>query len=86
LTEEIRRAGGKALAVKADVSSQEDVASLFETATKSLGPLGALVNNAGIVEKQARVENMDAARLARVFLVNITGHSYARGKRCAGCP
>jgi NAD(P)-dependent dehydrogenase (short-subunit alcohol dehydrogenase family) len=73
VTEEIRRAGGKALAVKADVSSEEDVASLFDTATKSLGPLGALVNNAGIVERQARVENMDAARLARVFLVNITG-------------
>jgi NAD(P)-dependent dehydrogenase (short-subunit alcohol dehydrogenase family) len=73
VTEEIRRAGGKALAVKADVSSQEDVASLFETATKSLGPLGALVNNAGIVEKQARVENMDAARLALGFAVNITG-------------
>ncbi len=73
VTEEIRRAGGKALAVKADVSSQEDVASLFDTATNFLGPLGALVNNAGIVEKQARVENMDPARLARGFAVNITG-------------
>ena len=73
VTEKIRHNGGKALAVRADVSSEEDVNRLFDTATKSLGPLGALVNNAGIVEKQARVENMDAARLARVFAVNITG-------------
>ena len=73
VTEEIRRDGGKALAIKADVSSEDDVASLFDTATKSLGPLGGVVNNAGIIERQTRVENMDAARLFRIFAVNITG-------------
>lgn len=73
VTEDIRRAGGEALAVKADVSSENDVVELFETAANALGPITGLVNNAGIIQKQSRVENMDEARLARVFAVNITG-------------
>jgi NAD(P)-dependent dehydrogenase (short-subunit alcohol dehydrogenase family) len=70
---QIRSAGGTALAMAADVGSESDVVKLFEEVTRSLGPLAGLVNNAGIVERQTRVENMDAARLARVFAVNITG-------------
>ncbi len=46
---------------------------LFETADKELGPLTALVNNAGILEQQLKLEKMSAARLNRVFATNITG-------------
>ncbi|HKY09566.1 MAG TPA: SDR family oxidoreductase [Candidatus Binatia bacterium] len=65
-------AGGAATAVRADVSVEADVLRLFKTVDDSLGPLTALVNNVGIVERQTRVENMDAARLNRVFAVNVT--------------
>jgi len=70
---EIARAGGRAAAVAADVASEADVVRLFETAERELGPLGGLVNNAGILERQSRLEDMDAARLERVFAVNVTG-------------
>jgi NAD(P)-dependent dehydrogenase (short-subunit alcohol dehydrogenase family) len=70
---DIARAGGRAIAVGADVSSEADVLRLFETAVRELGPLGGLVNNAGILERQARLEDMDAARLGRVFAVNVIG-------------
>jgi len=70
---DIARAGGRAVAVAADVASEGDVVRLFETAERELGPLGGLVNNAGILERQARLDEMDAARLERVFAVNVTG-------------
>lgn len=66
-------AGGTAIAVPGDVSSEADVMRLFKTVDDSLGPVTALVNNVGIVEQQTRVEKMDAARLNRVFAVNVTG-------------
>lgn len=65
--------GGTALAVQADVSVEEDVLRLFKTVDDALGVVTALVNNVGIVEQQMRVESMDAARLNRVFAVNVTG-------------
>jgi NAD(P)-dependent dehydrogenase (short-subunit alcohol dehydrogenase family) len=46
---------------------------LFDEAARALGPLAGLVNNAGILERQARLEDMDMARLARVFAVNVIG-------------
>ena len=69
---DIETAGGKALAVQGDVASEADVARLFERA-QQLGPVTALVNNAGILERQGRLEDMSAERLARVFATNITG-------------
>jgi NAD(P)-dependent dehydrogenase (short-subunit alcohol dehydrogenase family) len=69
----IRAKGGTALAVGADVASEPDVVRLFETADAALGPLGALVNNAGILETQTRVEHIDAARIDRVFATNVRG-------------
>ncbi|HSM89989.1 MAG TPA: SDR family oxidoreductase [Desulfobacterales bacterium] len=66
--------GGKAIAVAADVSVEADVLRLFESVDKKLGPLTALVNNAGILDRQMRVEEMNAARLNRVFATNITGY------------
>jgi NAD(P)-dependent dehydrogenase (short-subunit alcohol dehydrogenase family) len=69
----IERAGGKAIALPADVAVEVDVERLFQTVDQSLGTVTALVNNAGILEHQARLEEMDAARLNRIFTTNITG-------------
>ena len=66
-------AGARAIAVGADVGVDADVVRLFAACDRGLGRLDALVNNAGILETQMRVESMDAARLARVFGTNITG-------------
>jgi NAD(P)-dependent dehydrogenase (short-subunit alcohol dehydrogenase family) len=64
--------GGSAIAVQADVSVESDVERLFQTVDARLGPVTALVNNAGILETQSRVENMDAARINRVLISNVT--------------
>lgn len=71
LVEDIHALGGKAVAVAADVAVEADVVRLFDTAAQALGPVTALVNNAGILEKQMRVDEMDAARLSRIFNANI---------------
>jgi NAD(P)-dependent dehydrogenase (short-subunit alcohol dehydrogenase family) len=70
---EIESGGGRAISVQADVSVEADVVRLYATVDCELGPLSALVNNAGILELQTRVEQMDAARLTRVFATNVTG-------------
>jgi len=69
----IAAAGGTALAVGADVASEPDVVRLFETADARLGPVAALVNNAGILERQTRVDAIDAARIDRIFATNVRG-------------
>jgi len=70
---DIQAAGGTATAVGADISSEADVVRLFTTVDAQLGPLTALVNNAGILERQTRVEHIDAARIDRVFATNVRG-------------
>src|SRR6476469_9159347 len=67
---ELEAHGAHALAVQADVSVESDVIRLFETSDRELGPLAALVNNAGILETQMRVESMDAGWLHRVLATN----------------
>ncbi|MEO5677110.1 MAG: SDR family oxidoreductase [Usitatibacter sp.] len=69
----IRNAGGRAIAVQADVAIEADVVRLFGEATQQFGRLTALVNNAGILERHARLDEMDGARFERVFATNITG-------------
>ena len=69
----ITASGGRAIAVHADVAVEADVMQLFAACDAELGQLTALVNNAGILEMQMRVEAMDAARLQRVFATNVTG-------------
>jgi len=69
---EITSKGGKAIAVRADVSQEKEVTALFEATDKQLGTVSALVNNAGILETQMRVDEMNAARLNRIFVTNIT--------------
>lgn len=62
-----------ALAVAGDVSVEADVMRLFKTVDEKLGRLGVLVNNAGIVDVKARVEEMTVARLQRMYAVNVIG-------------
>ena len=62
-----------AIAVQADMASEADVVRLFETVDKELGPVSALVNNAATLEPQMRLEDMDGARLQRMFAVNAVG-------------
>ena len=65
--------GKKAIAVAGDVSKEEDVLKIFAETDKALGRVTALVNNAGIVDRSQRVETITAARLARMFAINVTG-------------
>jgi NAD(P)-dependent dehydrogenase (short-subunit alcohol dehydrogenase family) len=69
----ITSAGGRAIAVAGDVSKEGDVVALFDAAARELGYVCALVNNAGILERQTRLDDMEAARFERVFATNITG-------------
>ncbi|HYC38396.1 MAG TPA: SDR family oxidoreductase [Usitatibacter sp.] len=69
---EVQAAGGRARAVRADVSKEAQVLELFEAASE-LGALTALVNNAGILERQGRLDEMEAARFERVFATNVIG-------------
>lgn len=69
----IQREGGYAIAVQADISSEAEVARLFDTVDRELGRLTALVNNAATLEHQMRLDEMDGARLLRVFTTNVIG-------------
>ena len=69
----VRAAGAKAVAVQADVAREADVIRLFDTATAELGAVTALVNNAGILERQCRLDEMQAGRFERVFATNVIG-------------
>jgi NAD(P)-dependent dehydrogenase (short-subunit alcohol dehydrogenase family) len=73
LVARIEASGGKALAVQGDVSIEADVLRLFAAVDRELGPLTGLVNNAGIVDRASTVEAMSAARIERMFAVNVTG-------------
>ncbi|MFM8747810.1 MAG: SDR family oxidoreductase [Aestuariivirga sp.] len=69
---DIANAGGSAIAVKGDVANEADVLALFAAADK-LGPLKALINNAGIMDRQNRLDEMSAERMKRLFDINILG-------------
>jgi NAD(P)-dependent dehydrogenase (short-subunit alcohol dehydrogenase family) len=73
VVEAIVAGGGRAVAIQGDVAEEAQVAALFEQVDQRLGRLTALVNNAGIVDRPARVDEMDAARLRRMFDINIVG-------------
>lgn len=73
VVDEIRQGRGAAAAVQGDVSLEPDVLRLFEQAERELGPLTALVNNAGTLERHMRLDAMDAARINRVLATNVTG-------------
>jgi len=73
LVAEIAARGGEAFAVKGDVGSEKDVLAMFEAVDSRFGALDALVNNAGVVDAKARVDEMPLSRLERMMRVNVIG-------------
>lgn len=69
----VRAQGRRALAIAADVSDEASVAALFEQVDAQLGPLGGLVNNAGVVDVAQRVDEMSLDRWQRMFAINVQG-------------
>jgi len=70
---QITAMGAPAVAIQADISQEDEIMKLFDAVDRLPGKLSALVNNAGILGQQKRLEAMDAARLNRIFSVNVTG-------------
>ncbi len=71
--ENLRSHDVKTIAVQADISLEHDVERLFAAVDEQLGPLTALVNNAGMLLQQSRVEQMTAARINQILQTNVTG-------------
>jgi NAD(P)-dependent dehydrogenase (short-subunit alcohol dehydrogenase family) len=69
----IRAGGGKAVALQGDVADEQQVLALFEQVDRQLGRLTALVNNAGIVDRTQRIDEMSVERLKRMFDINVIG-------------
>jgi NAD(P)-dependent dehydrogenase (short-subunit alcohol dehydrogenase family) len=69
----IRASGGTAITVQADVAMESQVLAMFEKVDAKLGPLCALVNNAGVVDVACRVDAMEVERLQRMFQTNVVG-------------
>jgi NAD(P)-dependent dehydrogenase (short-subunit alcohol dehydrogenase family) len=69
----VREAGRRAIAVQADVADEAQVVRMFEEVDAKLGRLTDLVNNAGVVDMAARVDEMSGARLQRMFGINVIG-------------
>ena len=70
---QIKKAGGEAMSVQADVANEEQVMAMFEKVRSTLGPLQGLVNNAGVVDVSARLDQMSMARWRRMFDINVLG-------------
>ena len=70
---DVRKAGRRALVVQGDVGIEADVLTMFATIDREWGPLTGLVNNAGVVDVAARVDAMSAARIERMFTINVFG-------------
>ena len=69
----IRAGGGRALAVQADVADEAQVLAMYAQIDASLGRLTGLVNNAGVVDVSARIDEMDVARWRRMFDIHVIG-------------
>jgi NAD(P)-dependent dehydrogenase (short-subunit alcohol dehydrogenase family) len=69
----VAKIGKQAIAVAGDVSAEADVLRMFKAVDEKLGRLTVLVNNAGIVDRGTRVENMTAERIQRMLAINVTG-------------
>ncbi len=70
---QVRALGRRAIVVQADVADEAAVLAMFARVDAELGPLAGLVNNAGVLDVQARVQDMSVARLQRVFGINVIG-------------
>lgn len=73
LAAQIRDAGGKAVALQADVAQEDQVLAMFEQLGTALGPITGLVNNAGVVDVAARLDEMSVARWRRMLDINVIG-------------
>lgn len=71
---QIREQGGKAQALRADIAKEAEVVAMFAELDATLGPIGALVNNAGILFQQASIEQLTAERINKVLTTNVTGY------------
>jgi NAD(P)-dependent dehydrogenase (short-subunit alcohol dehydrogenase family) len=71
--QKIQQGGGEAIAIQADVGKEADVLQLFKAVDEKMGVLHALVNNAGMLEKQMRLDQMDLSRWQRVLNANVIG-------------
>ncbi|WP_310644165.1 SDR family oxidoreductase [Limnohabitans sp.] len=70
---QIRQAGGNAMSVQADVGDEAQILRMFEQIDAKMGRLSGLVNNAGVVDATARVDEMSWARLERMMRINVLG-------------
>ena len=70
---QIRAEGGTAITVQGDVGIEADILAMFAKVDAKLGPITSLVNNAGVVDVASRVDAMSAARLKRMFDINVLG-------------
>jgi NAD(P)-dependent dehydrogenase (short-subunit alcohol dehydrogenase family) len=73
LVAEIKASGGEAIAIKGDVGNEADVLDMFAAVDAAFGRLDAFVNNAGVVDMKARVDEMSAFRLERMMRINVVG-------------
>jgi len=73
VAEQVRSFGRRALVVQADVAVEGEVMALFAAVDREFGALNGLVNNAGVVDSPARVDQMTVERLTRMFAINLTG-------------
>ncbi|HEY8402285.1 MAG TPA: SDR family oxidoreductase, partial [Cytophagaceae bacterium] len=70
VVKEITSKGGTAIAIQADISKESEIIRLFKEVDNSFGNLTSLINNAGILDKQIRLENITWERLRRIFEIN----------------
>ncbi|QPC44270.1 SDR family oxidoreductase [Kaustia mangrovi] len=70
---DVEAAGGRAVAIRGNVAEEADVTAMFETVETALGPLDALVNNAGVLGPKSMLADMPAARMKHIFDVNVFG-------------
>src|ERR1700680_3620742 len=73
VVEKVVKGGGRAVAIQADVSREQQIIGMFEKAEQKLGPIKALVNNAAVTGGFARVEDVSQAAIAKVLAVNVSG-------------
>ncbi len=73
LVSEIQSNNGGAVSIQADIADEAQIVNMFSAIDKLQGSLVSVINNAGILEPQMRLETMDIARLQRIFSANITG-------------
>ena len=73
VAQDVRTLGRRAITLQADVADEAQVQSMFARLDRDFGPLAGLANNAGVVDQGARFVEMEAARLQRMFAINVFG-------------